>query len=92
MNAPESLNTEPKNFLTLITKYWENLDDSQKVILTKIWKVLTYKWQLQILLNLPFLLWFALDKSIPQVHEFDITMLSYLNVPEWALSFMGFGK
>ena len=92
MNTPESLNTEPKFFLTLINKYWENLDDSQKVILTKIWKVLTYKWQLQILLNLPFLLWFALDKSIPQVHEFDITMLSYLNVPEWALSFMGFGK
>jgi len=92
MNAPESLTTEPKFFLTLITKYWENLDDSQKVILTKIWKVLTYKWQLQILLNLPFLLWFALDKSIPQVHEFDITMLSYLNVPQWALSFMGFGK
>ena len=92
MNTPESLNSESKNFVNSISKKWENLDDSQKVILTKIWKVLTYKWQLQILLNLPFLLWFALDKSIPQVHEFDITMLSYLNVPEWALSFMGFGK
>ena len=92
MNTPESLNSESKSFLNLISKNWENLDDSQKVILTKIWKVLTYKWQLQILLNLPFLLWFALDKSIPKVHEFDIAMLSYLNVPEWALSFMGFGK
>ena len=92
MNTPESLNSESKFFVNLISKNWENLDDSQKVILTKIWKVLTYKWQLQILLNLPFLLWFALDKSIPQVHEFDLTMLSYLNVPEWALSFIGFGK
>ena len=92
MNTPESLNSESKNSLTLITKNWENLDDSQKLILTKIWKVITYKWQLQILLNLPFLLWFALDKSISQVHQFDINMLSYLNVPEWALSFIGFGK
>ena len=92
MNTPESLNKESKFFLNLISENWENLDDSKKVILTKIWKVLTYKWQLQILLNLPFLIWFALDKSITQVHEFDIAMLSYLNVPEWALSFMGFGK
>ena len=92
MNTPESLNSESKNSLTLITKNWENLDDSQKLILTKIWKVITYKWQLQILLNLPFLLWFGLDKSIAQVHQFDINMLSYLNVPEWALSFIGFGK
>ena len=92
MNTPNSLNTESKNLLNLISKNWEELDDSQKLILTKIWKVLTYKWQLQILFNLPFLLWFALDKSIPKVHEFDIAMLSYLNVPEWALSFMGFGK
>ncbi len=92
MNTPNSIKSESKNLLNLISKNWEELDDSQKLILTKIWKVLTYKWQLQILFNLPFLLWFALDKSIPQVHEFDIAMLSYLNVPEWALSFMGFGK
>ena len=92
MNTPKSLENESKNLLNLISKNWEELDDSQKLILTKIWKVLTYKWQLQILFNLPFLLWFALDKSITKVHEFDIAMLSYLNVPEWALSFMGFGK
>ena len=92
MNTPESLNSKSKSFLNLISKNWENLDDSPKLILTKLWKVLTYKWQLQILLNLPFLVWFALDKSIIKVHEFDIAMLSYLNVPEWALSFMGFGK
>ena len=92
MNTPESLNSESKNFLNLIAKNWENLDDSQKLILTKLWKVLTYKWQLQILFNLPFLLWFALDKSIAQVHQFDMTMISHLNLPEWALSFIGFGK
>ena len=44
------------------------------------------------LFNLPFLLWWALDKSFPKVHEFDATILNYLNIPEWALSFIGFGQ
>ena len=91
MNTPESLNTEPKNFLTTIIKYWENLDDSQKILLTKIWKVLTYKWQLQILFNLPFLFWLLLDKSITKVHDFDVAILSYLHLPDWAMSLIGFG-
>ena len=43
MNSPESLNTKSKNLFELITTNWENLDESQKSILTKIWKVLTYK-------------------------------------------------
>tara|TARA_B100000886_G_C20251528_1_gene419025 strand:- start:214 stop:492 length:279 start_codon:yes stop_codon:yes gene_type:complete len=92
MNTPDSLNSEPKNPLDLVNKNWENLDNSQKLILTKIWKVLTYKWQLQILFNLPFLMWWALDKSFVKVHEFDATILNYLNLPEWALSFIGFGQ
>jgi len=92
MNTPESLNTESKNIFNLIAKNWENLDESQKTTLTKIWKVLTYKWQLQILFNLPFLLWWLLDKSIAEVHTFDTKMLSYLNLPDWALSFIGFGQ
>ena len=92
MNTPDSLNSEQKNILYLVTKNWENLDNSQKVILTKIWKVLTYKWQLQILFNLPFLMWWALDKSFVKVHEFDATILNYLNLPDWALSFIGFGQ
>ncbi len=92
MNTSDSLNSEQKNILYLITKNWENLDNSQKVILTKIWKVLTYKWQLQILFNLPFLLWWILDKSFPKVHEFDAIILNYLNLPDWALSFIGFSQ
>ena len=92
MNTPDSLNSESKNFSDLVTKNWEKLDNSQKLILTKIWKVLTYKWQLQILFNLPFLIWWALDKSMPRVHEFDVTVLNYLNLPDWALSFIGFGQ
>ena len=91
MSTPESLRGKPKNFFNIISSNWESLDESQKLVLIKIWKVITYKWQLQILFNLPFLLWWALDKSFPKVHEFDATILNYLNLPDWALSFIGFG-
>ena len=92
MNSPESLNNKPKNLLNLITTNWDSLDESQKLVLTKIWKVLTYKWQLQILFNLPFLIWWLMDVSIIKVHEFDLKLLSYLNLPDWALSLIGFGQ
>ena len=92
MNSPESLNNKPKNIFELITTNWENLDESQKLILNKIWKVLTYKWQLQILFNLPFLIWWLMDVSIIKVHEFDLKLLTYLNLPDWALSLIGFGQ
>ena len=92
MNTPESLNSRPKNFVNLIISNWEKLDESQKLVLIKIWNVLTYKWQLQILFNLPFLVWWILDVSIVKVHEFDLRLLSYLNLPEWVLSLVGFGQ
>ena len=92
MNSPESLNSKPKNLLNLITQNWENLDESQKIVLNKIWKVLSYKWQLQILFNLPFLIWWLLDVYLVKVHEFDLKLLSYLNLPDWALSLIGFGQ
>ena len=92
MNSPESLNNKPKNLLNLITTNWQSLDEPQKSALTKIWKVLTYKWQLQILFNLPFLIWWLMDVSIIKVHEFDLKLLSYLNLPDWALSLIGFGQ
>ena len=92
MNPQESLNNKPKKLLDLITTNWESLDESQKLVLTKIWKVLTYKWQLQILFNLPFLIWWLMDVSIIKVHEFDLKLLTYLNLPNWALSLIGFGQ
>ena len=80
MNSPESLNTKSKNLFELITTNWKSLDESQKSILTKIWKVLTYKWQLQILFNLPFLIWWLMDVSIIKVHEFDLKPVSYTHL------------
>ena len=93
MNTPNSVNLKKsRNLVNQINKNWEELDENQKLILTKIWKVITYKWQLQILFNLPFLVWLALDKTFTQVHQFDLTLISYLNLPNWALSMMGFGQ
>jgi len=34
----------------------------------------------------------GLDKSFAKVHEFDAIILNYLNLPDWALSFIGFGQ
>ena len=92
MHTSDSIKTESKNLLNLISKNWEELDDSLKAKLIKIWNVLTYKWQLQILINLPFLLWWGLDKYFPNAHEFDESILNYLNLPDWALSFIGFSQ
>ncbi len=90
MTSPESLISKNKNLRNLILKNWENLDDSQKSILTKIWNVLTYKWQLQILLNLPFLIYWLLDKNFESIHSFNQNILNKLNLPDWIISFLGF--
>ena len=92
MNTSDSLNKKTKNLLKLTRNNWENLEESQKLVLIKIWNVITYKWQLQILFNLPFLVWWLLDISIIKVHEFDLKLLTYLNLPDWALSLIGFGQ
>ena len=92
MNTPDSLDKKPQNLLNLIINNWESLNKSQKLVLIKIWKVITYKWKLQILFNLPFLIWWLMDISIVKVHEFDLKLLSYLNLPDWALSLIGFGQ
>ena len=93
MDTPNSLNSEKsKNLFYKINKNWEELDENQKSTLNKIWKVITYKWQLQILFNLPFLIWWALDITFIQVHQFDLKLINYLNLPSWVLSMMGLGQ
>ena len=93
MDTPNSLNSKKSNnLLYKINKNWEELDENQKSTLNKIWKVITYKWQLQILFNLPFLIWWALDLTFIQVHQFDLKLINYLNLPSWALSMMGLGQ
>ena len=86
MNTPGTYTSKEKN---IIIRNWQNLDDTQKKTLVKIWKVITYKWQLQILFNLPFLLWWVLDVTFIKVHEFNMNLITYLNLPDWATSIIG---
>ena len=89
MTSPDSLISKNKNLINLILKNWENLDKSQKSVLTKIWNVLTYKWQLQILMNVPFLIYWLLDKNVDSIHNFNRNLLNQLNLPDWIMSLIG---
>ena len=70
---------------------WSNLSEKQKSTLKKIWSILTYKWQWQIILNAPFLVIWILDQTIPAVHSFDMQLISSLPRPIIIKTFLGFG-
>ncbi len=69
---------------------WANLSDNQQSILKKIWSILTYKWQWQIILNAPFLVIWILDQTIPAVHTFDMKLISSLPIPLIIKTYLGF--
>ena len=92
MTSPESLISKNKNLINVILKNWDNLDESQKSVLTKIWNVLTYKWQLQILFNIPFLIYWLLDKNFESIHNFNRSLLNQLNLPDWITYLIGFNN
>ena len=60
---------------------WLNLSDPLKPTLKKIWSIITYKWQWQIIFNTPFLVIWLLDQTIPSVHSFDMELISSLPIP-----------
>ena len=76
---------------TNLQNFWSNLNENQKSILKKIWSVLTYKWQWQIILNAPFLVIWVLDQTIPAVHSFDMKLISSLPIPMAIKALLGFG-
>ena len=65
------------------SKKWGSLTDGQKNLAKKFWGVITYKWRWQLAMNIPYLAIFALDRTIPAVHRFDMNLLSTLisNLP-----------
>ena len=71
--------------------FWSNLSEKQKSFLTKIWSILTYKWQWQIILNAPFLVIWVLDQTIPAVHAFDMKLIYSLPIPMTIKTLLGFG-
>ena len=86
---------ETKSFIyqanSNLEDFWLNLSDSKKNILKKIWMIITYKWQWQIILNAPFLMIWVLDQTIPYVHTFDMKLISSLPIPMTIKTLLGFG-
>ncbi len=70
--------------------FWSNLSENQKSILKKIWSILTYKWQWQIVLNAPFLVIWVLDQTIPAVHSFDMKLIASLPISTIIKTYLGF--
>ena len=75
---------------TNLQAIWSNLSENQQSILKKIWSILTYKWQWQIILNAPFLMIWVLDQTIPAVHSFDMQLISSLPIPMIIKTYLGF--
>ena len=75
---------------TNLQGFWSNLSENQQSFLKKIWSILTYKWQWQIILNAPFLVIWILDQTIPAVHSFNIQLISSLPIPLIIKSYLGF--
>ena len=75
---------------TNLQDFWSNLSEKQQSILKRIWSILTYKWQWQIVLNAPFLLIWVLDQTIPAVHAFDTQLISSLPLPMIIKTYLGF--
>jgi hypothetical protein len=75
---------------TNLQDFWSNLSENQQSILKKIWSIFTYKWQWQIILNAPFLVIWVLDQTIPEVHSFDVQLISSLPIPTIIKTYLGF--
>ncbi len=75
---------------TNLQDFWSNLSENQQSILKRIWSILTYKWQWQIILNAPFLFVWTLDQTIPAVHSFDMQLISSLPIPTIIKTYLGF--
>ena len=75
---------------SILQDFWSNLSEKKQSILKKIWSILTYKWQWQIILNSPFLVIWVLDQTIPAVHAFDMELISSLPIPMKIKTLFGF--
>ena len=79
-----------KKVNTNLQELWINLSERQQSILKKIWSILIYKWQWQIILNAPFLIIWVLDQTIPAVHSFDMQLISSLPIPMIIKTYLGY--
>ena len=74
--------------LDRVNTLWSSSAVIKNPILQKAWKVITWRWRLQLAINAPFgPLWVA-DKTNPTVHAFDMSVLAALHA-EWLAPMMG---
>ena len=82
-----------KRFQQYLLLKWEALPEKQQSYAKKAWGVITYKWRWQIAMNIPYLAIFALDRTIPAVHNFDMNLLatvtSKLPLPTFLSTWIG---
>ena len=90
-NSPANKNNFIYKVNSNLENFWSNLSEKQRSILKKLWSILTYKWQWQIILNAPFLVIWILDQSIPAIHSFDMQLISSLPIPMKIKTLLGFG-
>ena len=90
-----SRNTIKNNLMQLFNQRWDKLGDRQKKYAKKIWSIISYKWRWQIAMNIPYLMIFILDKTVPQVHEFDMAVLATITsrfpIPTFVSAWFGLG-
>ena len=67
---------------------WSSSVVFKNPILQKAWKVITWRWRLQLAINAPFGLLWVVDKANPAVHAFDMSVLAALHA-EWLGPMMG---
>tara|TARA_Y100001968_G_scaffold175682_1_gene160999 strand:- start:200 stop:490 length:291 start_codon:yes stop_codon:yes gene_type:complete len=73
----------------ILFSFWNNLNNNQREVAVKIWKIITFKWQWQIAFNAPFIIIWILDRTIPSIHKFDMELLNSLSIPNWLISLFG---
>lgn len=54
----------------------------------RVWKVLTWRWRLQLAINAPFAVLWVADRCNPTIHAFDLSVLTALHA-EWLAPIMG---
>ena len=67
-----------------------DFDLAPKPLLVKLWKIVTWRWRLQIAINASSgVLWLA-DKINPTVHQFDMALLTAMH-SKWIAPMIGIG-
>ena len=90
-----SKKTIKDNLMQFFNQKWDNFGERQKKYAKKLWSIISYKWRWQIAMNIPYFMFFILDKTVPQIHEFDMALLatitSRLPIPTFVSGWFGLG-